>query len=237
MTLVGYLNQGGGHTPRVERTSLKVQSTDLLRAQILSGRIPQGTRIAEKELAELLGVSRMPARDALVDLEHEGLIVSKPSGRFVIKLDKEDILHLFQVRIVLERLAVSQAAQQRAAEDNEALKANLLRMRDAIAHNDRDAYVKSDLEAHQLIWQQTRNQYLLKMLNSIIGPIFVFIGSQTIFQDNWQETLQMHQELSDAVCAGDIDRAVQSIDDQLQSSLRLSLQALEQAEPISHQTA
>ncbi len=237
MTLVGYLNQGGGHTPRVERTSLKVQSTDLLRAQILSGRIPQGTRIAEKELAELLGVSRMPARDALVDLEHEGLIVSKPNGRFVIKLDKEDILHLFQVRIVLERLAVSQAAQQRTAEDNEALKANLRRMRDAITHNDRDAYVKSDLEAHQLIWQQTRNQYLLKMLNSIIGPIFVFIGSQTIFQDNWQETLQMHQELSDAVCAGDIDRAVQSIDDQLQSSLRLSLQAFEQAEPNSHQTA
>jgi DNA-binding GntR family transcriptional regulator len=237
MTLNRYLKQAGGDTPRVERTSLKTQSTDLLRAQILSGKLPQGTRIAEKDLAELLGVSRMPARDALVDLEHEGLIVSKPSGRFVIQLDKEDIQNLFQVRIVLERLAVSQAAQQRTAKDNELLQANLERMRQAIAHDNRDAYVKSDLEAHQLIWQQARNQYLLKMLNSIIGPIFVFMGSHTEFQNNWQETLQMHQELTEAICAGDVDRAVESIDGQLQYSLRLSLQAFEQAKPISHPTA
>jgi DNA-binding GntR family transcriptional regulator len=236
MTLDRYLKQAGNDTPRIERTSLKVQSTDLLRTQILSGRIPQGTRISEKELAELLGVSRMPARDALVDLEHEGLIVTKSNGRYVIQLDKEDIENLFQVRIVLERLAVSQAAQGRTHDDNEALQANLLRMRQAIAQNDRDAYVKSDLEAHQLIWQQARNQYLLKMLNSIIGPIFVFMGSQTRFQENWQETLQMHQELSDAICAGDVDRAAGSIDDQLQYSLRLSLQAFAQAKPVSNPT-
>lgn len=229
MTLDRYLKQAGVDTPRVERTSLKTQSTDLLRAQILSGKIPQGTRIAEKELAELLGVSRMPARDALVDLEHEGLIVSKPSGRYVIQLDKDDIQNLFQVRIVLERLAVSQAAQHRSSEYNEALQANLQRMRRAIADNDREAYVKSDLEAHLFIWQQAHNHYLLKMLNSIIGPIFVFMASHTDFQSNWQETLQMHEELATAICAGDSDRAVASIDGQLQYSLRLSLQAFGQS--------
>ena len=74
------------------------------------------------------------------------------------------------------------------------------------------------------------------MLNSIIGPIFVFMASQTEFQFNWDETLQMHQELTDAICAGDVDRAVQSIDDQLQYSLRLSLHAFEQAQPLSSPT-
>lgn len=233
MTLNSLLNRPGRNTPHLERSSLKVQSTDLLREQIISGRIPQGTRIVEQELADLLGVSRMPARDALVDLEHEGLIVNKPNGRYVIELGKEDIQNLFQVRLTLERLAVGQAARQRSPEDNLALQANLQRMHDAIEQNDRDAYVKSDLEAHQLIWLQTGNQYLLRMLNSIIGPIFMFMASQTDYQFNWSETLQMHQELMDAICAGDIDRAVQSIDEQLHYSLRLSLQVFDQVQPVS----
>ncbi len=237
MTLNKLLNQSTGNTPRLERSSLKVQSTDLLRMQIVSGRIPQGTRISEQEMAELLGVSRMPVREALVDLEHEGLIVSKANGRYVIQLERDDIRNLFQVRMALEHLAVSQATQQRTARDNDALEANLRRLHQAVARNDSAAYTASDLEAHQLIWQQAHNPYLLKMLNSIIGPIFMFLGSQSVFQSTWNETLIMHQELCEAVCAGDIDRAVQSIDSQLQYSLHLSLQALEQVKPQLEATA
>lgn len=231
------LQKAGRDTPHLERNSLKTQSTDLLREQILNGRVPQGTRIVERELAELLNISRMPVRDALVDLEHEGLIVSKANGRYVIELGKQDIENLFQVRLVLERLAVGQAAQNHSPENRQPFTLNLQQMSEAIARNDRDAYAKSDLEAHQLIWLQARNQYLLKMLNSIIGPIFMFMASQTAFQFNWGETLQMHQELIDAICAGDEQRAVRSIDEQLHYSLALSLRAFDQTHPISTPTA
>jgi DNA-binding GntR family transcriptional regulator len=222
MSLASLLHQNDPRDLRLDRNSLKDQSTDLLRSYIISGRIPPGTKLAERELAELLGVSRMPARDALMDLEREGLVVSRPNGRYVIELHSKDIEQLFEIRLVLERLAVSAAAANHSEPNCAALRANLEQMADAIARNDRDGYVRADLEAHQLIWHQANNAYLLKMLNSIVGPIFIFIASQPDFQTNWQETLQMHRELADAICAGDAEQAVHSIEMQMQNSVDLS---------------
>jgi DNA-binding GntR family transcriptional regulator len=212
---------------KLDRNSLKDQSTELLRDSIISGRIPPGTKLAERELADLLGVSRMPARDALMELEREGLVVSKPNGRYVIELAKSDVQKLYQVRLELEKLAVTLAAQRASGEHCARLKANLQQMRDAIQRNDREAYVKSDLEAHELIWEQAHNPYLLKMLYSIVGPIFMFIASQTEFQTNWHETLQLHQELAEAICTGDGARAIQSIEEQMKNSLQLSLRVFD----------
>jgi DNA-binding GntR family transcriptional regulator len=212
---------------RLDRNSLKDQSTEILRSQIISGRIPPGTKLVERELADLLGISRMPARDALMDLEREGLVVSRPNGRYVIELDEASIGQLFEVRLVLEQLAVGAAAANRSPENCAALQANLARMQAAIDRSDRDAYVQSDLEAHQLIWQQAHNPYLLKMLNSIVGPIFIFISGHTEFQPDWHETLQMHEDLARAICSGDADRAVNSIERQLANSRQLSLRVFE----------
>jgi hypothetical protein len=65
------------------------------------------------------------------------------------------------------------------------------------------------------------------MLNSIVGPIFMFIASQTEFQSNWHETLQLHQELAAAICAGNVAGAVKSIEEQLANSYQLSVRAFE----------
>jgi len=223
MSLTTLFSQTTPGMVKLDRNSLKDQSTELLRNAIVSGRIPPGTKLVERELADLFGISRMPARDALMDLEHEGLVISKSNGRYVIELSKDDVQNLLQVRLELEKLAVTLAAQHTSPAYCAALAANLAKMREAIAQNNRNAYVKSDLEAHELIWQQAHNPYLLKMLNSIVGPIFMFIASHTEFQTNWHETLHMHEELADAICAGDATRAVKSIEDQLENSRQLSL--------------
>jgi DNA-binding GntR family transcriptional regulator len=225
MSLATLLRKSDNRELRLDRNSLKEQSTELLRSYIISGRIPPGTKLAERELADLLGVSRMPARDALMDLEREGLVVSRPNGRYVIELHSKDVAQLFEMRLVLERLAVSAAAANHSEQNCAALRANLAEMAAAITRNDRDGYVRADLEAHQLIWHQAHNPYLLKMLNSIVGPIFMFISSQPDFQTNWQETEQMHQELADAICAGDASQAVRSIEAQMQNSVELSYRA------------
>lgn len=222
MSLSTLFNHGDGRALRLDRNSLKEQSTELLRSYIISGRIPPGTKLSERELAELLGISRMPARDALMDLEREGLVISRSNGRYVIELTRADVEQLFEVRLALERLAVSEAAAHHSPENCAALRANLVRMADAIARSDRDAYVRSDLEAHQLIWQQAENPYLLKLLESITGPIFMFIASHVEFQPNWQETHQLHEELADAICAGDAAGAMRSIETQMENSLQLS---------------
>ncbi|MCX6048281.1 MAG: GntR family transcriptional regulator [Chloroflexi bacterium] len=223
MSLITLFSQAAPGALKLDRSSLKNQSTELLRTYIVSGRIPPGTKLAERELADLLGISRMPARDALMDLEREGLVVSKPNGRYVIEVSKEDVQNLLQVRLELEKLAVTLAAQHTCPAYRAALETNLQQMRKAIQQNDRNAYIKSDLEAHELIWQQAHNPYLLKMLHSIMGPIFMFIASHTEFQTNWHETLQMHEALASAISVGDAARAVKSIEEQLENSRQLSL--------------
>ena len=169
----------------------------------------------------------MPARDALMDLEREGLVVSRAYGRYVINPDEAMIRQLFQVRVALESLAVEQATANSSPENCAALHGSLVQMRAAIQLNDRDGYVRSDLASHHLIWEQACNPYLIKMLNSILGPIFMFMSSQTDYQLDWNETLQLHEELTTYICAGQVDDAVQSIHAQLANSLRLSLQVFE----------
>ncbi|HMN28667.1 MAG TPA: GntR family transcriptional regulator [Caldilineaceae bacterium] len=228
MSLTLLLSPNDPTTLKLERSSLKEQTTELLRSYIIGGRLPPGTKLVERTLADLLGTSRMPVRDALMDLEREGLVISRPNGRYVIELDQPAVENLFQLRLVLERLAVEQATANGTTAHCTALLANLQQMQEAIRLDDGDAYARSDLEAHQLIWQQARNPYLLKMLNSIVGPIFMFIANQTEVRSNWHETLQMHQELAAAICAGNVARAVASIEEQLRYSCQLSLRAFEQ---------
>ena len=72
---------------RLERNLLKDRAMDLLRDHIVSGRIPAGAKVVERDVAQLLGISRAPVRDALIQLETEGLVVSKPSGNDSKALD------------------------------------------------------------------------------------------------------------------------------------------------------
>jgi DNA-binding GntR family transcriptional regulator len=72
--------------PSLARIPLKDQVTSVLREHIVKGKLQSGSKLIERELAEWLGVSRMPVHDALVQLEKEGLVVTKTDARYVIQL-------------------------------------------------------------------------------------------------------------------------------------------------------
>jgi len=218
----GLANQRA-HPLKLERNLLKDRTVELLRDFIISGRIPAGSKVVEREVAELLGISRMPARDALIQLEKEGLVVSKSNGRHVIELSERDIRELYQVRLVLEKLAVELAAQNTLPENRIALSTKLKEMQKAIATKDRLAFTKSDVETHRLIWRQADNHHLLKVLNSMVGPIFMFVASNAEHYD-WNETLQLHQDLVTCINSGDTCAAVRSVERHMDNALHRSLQ-------------
>ena len=100
----------------LDRTLLKDRAAETLREFISGGRIPEGTKLTEREVSRLLGISRAPARDALMALEAEGLVVTRPSGRYVIELGAEDVRDIHALRATLERMAVGLAAANAAPE-------------------------------------------------------------------------------------------------------------------------
>ncbi|MBT4502566.1 MAG: GntR family transcriptional regulator, partial [Gemmatimonadetes bacterium] len=82
----------------LERSLLKDRAADTLRTYISSGEIPEGTKLTERDVSELLGISRSPARDALMVLETEGLVVFRSTGRFVIELTEKDVRDIHMLR-------------------------------------------------------------------------------------------------------------------------------------------
>lgn len=208
----------------LERSSLKDQTVDLLRNLIVSGRIAAGTKITERDVAEMLNISRMPARDALMDLERQGLVVTKPGGRYVIQLDESAIRHLYEVRLALEKLGLELAILNYSPQNLSALQDRLSEMRNAIMRGDADAYTDSDLELHALIWRQSDNVYLQEMLLSMIGPIFMFIASQARMAEDWQESFALHEQMVASIANKDVSAAIKTIEAHNQHSLSLALQ-------------
>jgi DNA-binding GntR family transcriptional regulator len=220
--------ENGVFTPvHLERASLKYQATELLRGMIVSGKLASGSKVTERDVATWLNISRMPARDALMELERQGLIVTRPGGRYVIELNEEDIRHLFRLRATLEKLAVELAVANASPVNQAALETKLAEMRRAIEAGNTATYTASDLEMHELIWQRAGNPYLLDMLNSMIGPIFMIIASQARMIEDWQESLRLHEQLVEAIGAQDLPAAVHSIDAHIRHSFDLALSAFQ----------
>ena len=209
---------------KLDRASLKDQAAEILRDHITAGRIPEGTRLTERQVSQLLGISRMPAREALMVLETEGLVERDANGRHVIELSEERVRELHEVRWTLERLAAERAAAHINERGRAVLRARLDDLEEAIVTGDPALCTARDLAIHQAIWRQANNAYLFKLLNSLLGVIFVLAARVKIYADADVERLRsQHRELVDLVTSGDAEGAGQCVEDQLKGVLPHSL--------------
>ena len=202
---------------------MRDQARVLLHNHIVSGRISPGTKLVERDLAESFGISRAPVRDALIELEEQGLVVTKPNGRYVIELSERDIRELFQVRLVVEALATDLATQHISPAGGAELSAKLQEMSEALPKRDYRAFIDSDVGIHRLIWRMADSHYLYRVLNSMVGPMFMLSASHAEHK-GWSEILDVHADLVDCVSRGDSEGARESVrrhhDDSLCRSIR-----------------
>ncbi len=195
---------------KLDRSTLSNQAADLLRDAIIRGRIPPGTKIVERKVATMLNISRAPARDALMMLEKEGLVISRPDARYVIELTERDVNEMHQVRMALEILAIDLATKN-INDDYQKMQLETLKlMEDAAENKDREAFSRADLEGHSLIWRQSQNLNLEKTLKTMIGPIFMFMATATEYYD-WHVTLELHQDMVRCINSGDSEAAKESM--------------------------
>jgi DNA-binding GntR family transcriptional regulator len=140
-----------------------------LRRLILDGTLPPGERLIEDRLAELLGVSRNPIREAIRMLEAEGFLdVTARRGSFVATLDASQAGDLFEVRLALEPLGARLAAHQAGAAKNweshtSRMKQILADVQTAPNNYGLDTLAEMHTELHSLIFEMTGNSYLIAM--------------------------------------------------------------------------
>jgi len=208
----------------LNRSLLKERATNTLRDYISSGRIPEGTKLTERDVSTLLGVSRAPVRDALMALEAEGLVVSKSTGRYVIELTEKDVRDIHVLRWTLERLAVELVVENMTAVNREMLLDVLHDLEEAAMGEDANDWTKCDMALHRTIWQLANNAHLLKVLDSVFGAIFVLAERTTIYgKRNFKRAFERHRELVHLIISGDGEKAGQAMESHLKRSMTANL--------------
>ena len=135
-----------------------------LRDAILTGKLVPGERLMENQLAEKLGVSRTPVREALRMLELENLVELVPrKGAQVLDMTEKDIVNILEIRSALEGLATSLACRKMTKECLQQLKNMEVDFERAVAENDVERFVDIDEDFHDVIFQATENDKLIQI--------------------------------------------------------------------------
>lgn len=141
-----------------------------LKKRILENDLPPGTQLMESELAELLDISRTPAREAMTRLEIEGLVEIRARHGMIVKpISVSDMKEIYAVLTGLESTAAWQAAKRdQSPEDIAALRKSVSDMDDALAAQDLKAWADSDIVFHRLLVSMSGNERLIKLVDRFI---------------------------------------------------------------------
>jgi acyl-CoA synthetase (AMP-forming)/AMP-acid ligase II/DNA-binding GntR family transcriptional regulator len=156
-------------SPQLQRSDpLGNQIADTLRREILLGRLPSGTRVSQQQLCEQFGTSRMPVRDALRELVHEGLMTLDSARHIVVApLSKEDLLDAFTIEGVLTGMAAERASQRASEADLEALDRLHHAMLDAAEQMRQGAMVELNWSFHRKINHMSGSRKLIVALRKV----------------------------------------------------------------------
>lgn len=197
---------------RLEKTSLREQALTALRRAITTGKLSPGTHLVETELSEAMQISRGTLREAMRQLQQEGLISAGARGRLSVRhLDEKEITDIFDVRAALEGLAASVLSTR--ADRGAAVQA----LRDSVAEMERwegsnlEDRIEADLMFHRTLCTLTGNETLLHSWTSLEGSIRMSIMFAGVDRAIKNMNAARHLEIVDAIESGEADRAAATV--------------------------
>ena len=201
---------------RLEKTSLREQALTALRRAITTGQLRPGTHLVETDLSEALQISRGTLREAMRQLQQEGLISAGARGRLSVRhLDAKEITDIFDVRAALEALAAQTlAGRQDRAEAVSALRAAVADMERWAASN-LDDRIEADLAFHRTMCQLSANEMLLHSWSSLEGSIRMSIMFAGVDRALKNMDTKRHSDIVDAIESGDADKAAAAVRDHM----------------------
>jgi len=179
-----------------------------LKTQILTGKIIPGTRLMEIELAENMGVSRTPIREAIRKLEKEGLVVIEPrKGAYASQISTDDMVAILEVRQNMEGLAACFAASRINRTELDNLRDVFERYNQAVKESNTKDMIKFDTKFHRAIVEASHNKILVQMIEQLQELVLRF---RYIYYDDFKRSEKMpkeHGDILDAITKGDGEAA------------------------------
>ncbi len=184
--------------------SLKEMVVDELRERIIDNRLKLGASLSENALAADLGLSKTPVREALQQLQVEGLVeVMAQKGTFVLRIEAEDVVQISELRQVLE-LAAARLAMERSRDELISLMSGIMApMQEAYDRTDMKAYRKLDAQFHQAFIDLCGNRYLRDAYGQLSFRIQALRSRLSGLSELNSRSVVQHQKMLDAVTKND----------------------------------
>ncbi len=183
-----------------------------LRQAILRGELQPGERLLEIHLANKLGVSRTPIREAIRKLELEGLVLMIPrKGAVVAEITEKSLRDVLEVRRALEELAVKLACEKIQDEEIEELKVAAKEFEKALGTGDVTVYAEADVKFHDIIYRTTDNQRLIQLLYNLREQMYRYRVEYLKREEVHETLLAEHQHIIEMIEKRDEKRAVEAV--------------------------
>ncbi|MCD8350853.1 MAG: GntR family transcriptional regulator [Planctomycetaceae bacterium] len=201
----------------MDRTSrsgnLAKQVEDEIRTRIVNGQIPLGSQISEQALADTLGVSKTPVRNALLRLQDEDLVEIKPQKRTVVcRPDAEQFQNVSLVRTILEPVALACAYRQSFDLFIAGLKDIYDEMVISIDAADYQAYIAQDMRFHDLFFEYCMNPYLKKSYRLIRSLLAILRFQLTHNEKHLKKSFVEHNAIIGHLENHDCESALEILD-------------------------
>ncbi len=182
-----------------------------LRQAILRGELKPGERLMEIHLAQKLGVSRTPVREAIRKLELEGLVRMIPrKGAVVAEITISDLEDVLEVRMALEELAVKLACRMLTPEQLDEIGGLADEFEQTLYGEDVGACAQADMRFHEAIYAATGNGRLVQILNNLREQMYRYRMEYLKDRDAHQKLVQEHAEILESLADRDVERALEA---------------------------
>lgn len=191
------MNRSARSVPAPSLSTERATPYEMLKQAILRGDLEPGQPLVETVLATWCNVSRTPIREALMRLEQDGLTERSDRGLIVRRRSPEEILDIYDIRIVLEATASRMAAERRTEHDVRALRRLIVHSQNITADDDRKVEINRML--HRAIWHASHNESLIDLLERLNLHLTRYPETTLSYRDRWEEAKKEHVALVDAV--------------------------------------
>ncbi len=197
-----------------------------MREAIIGGVLKPGERLMEIQLAEEMGVSRTPVREAIRKLELEGLVVMIPrKGAYVAEVSLKDLANVFEIRAALEGLAASLAAER--VTDDEVEKMERLLLYKEGENQTIEDIVITDTDFHAMVYNASRNERLVQMLENLREQIQRFRATSLAVPGRVRDAIEEHRAIVEALARHDMEGAKELAEGHIASAESVMLEAIQ----------
>jgi len=192
---------------------------DFLREQLLSGEIQPHQHLIEAKIAQDLGTSRTPVREALHSLELEGLIESIPRVGYVVKpISEQEVEEICEIRAAIEGVAARWAMDKSTQKLIEDLKKNISISEEKAAQGDPKAFVELDAQFHEIIARLSGSKRLQELGQTLRRHMLRYRMQSIYLIDNVLRAIQGHKTILEAIEKGDLEGVNRAIKCHLEQS-------------------